>query len=303
MSFSHAIKSRRILLSCDKFKVIGFLSLSNSSLIKLARLDKPWGIVLLAWPTLSALVLTQTWDIQTWLVFSIGIVLTRSAGCVINDYADQWLDGSISRTKERPLVSGELTSLQALQWFGCLMLMSLLLLWFLNNQARVLAIMSGLLMCIYPYTKRFFVSPQSFLGIAFSMGIPIVYANANRGFDLGFWGLFLITVYWVIVYDTIYAMADQEDDRKVGVYSMALSLGRYGIGFVKYSYILIWVLWGLWGMQLAWPFYMSWLVLGNSYYQQVQDINRAQYFKAFLRNQSAGCWVFVGICLSQWSAW
>lgn len=300
---SHAMKSRRILLSCDKFKVIGFLSLSNSFLIKLARLNKPWGIVLLAWPTLSALVLTQCRDIQTWLVFIVGIVLTRSAGCVINDYADQWLDGSISRTKERPLISGELTSFQALKFFVCLMLLNVLLLWFLNDLARILAVISGVLMCIYPYTKRFFLSPQAFLGVVFSMGIPIVYANANRGFDLEFWGLFLITVYWVVVYDTIYAMTDQEEDRKVGVYSMPLSLGRYSIVFVNYSYFLIWLLWGLWGMQLAWPFYIVWLILGVSYYQQIQDINRAEYFKAFLRNQSAGCWVFFGICMSEiWSA-
>lgn len=266
---------------------------------QLARLNKPWGIVLLAWPTVSALLLTNTVDKVTWCVFILGIVLTRSAGCVINDYADQWLDGSVERTKSRPLPSGEVQSNEALVFFIVLMGFSALLLFFLNNAARIAAVVSGALLCIYPYTKRYIAMPQLFLGIVFSMGIPVVCLNQGYDMDIQIWVLLALNAYWVVVYDTIYAMTDQKDDQEMGACSMALYLGDNAIGFVQYSYIMIWVLWGIWGILLQWPFYLCWLGVGINYYQQVALMHNKAYFKAFLLNQFSGSLIVLGILLSK----
>jgi|AntRauTorckE5430_2_1112549.scaffolds.fasta_scaffold01227_7 4-hydroxybenzoate polyprenyltransferase len=282
--------------------VINWLSLNKSSLIfpylQLARLDKPWGIVLLAWPTLTALCLVHTKDIGTWIVFILGIILTRSAGCVINDYADRWLDGRVSRTKNRPLANQSIHPYKALGFFTCLLACCSLLLFFLNLKAQILSIYSAILMMIYPYTKRFFFAPQAFLSIVFSLGIPIAYANANISLGWQGWGLFLITAYWVVVYDTIYALIDIEDDMKANVHTLAITLGKYAHAFIRYSYLLIWLLWGIWGVMLAWPFYISWVFLGISYYQQIQDMTSQHYFNAFLKNQLAGLVLFLGVLLS-----
>lgn len=291
-------ESKRNIVNIGCVFVIGFLSLSKKDLtsyLALARLDKPWGIVLLAWPTLSALILTDTKDLKTWVVFILGIVLTRSMGCVINDYADIWLDGSVLRTKDRPLVSGKISPKQAIRFFLILAMVTSQLLWFLTFKAKVLAVLSMILLVCYPYSKRYIQAPQAFLGITFSMGIPLAYANASQVMDYQGIGLFVITVYWVIVYDVIYAMVDRADDKKMGVNSLALTLQDKVKPFIYYSYILIWILWGIWGLILAWPFYIFWCLLGINYYYQIQEVKMGQCFKAFLQNQQAGCLVFLGV--------
>lgn len=276
---------------------------SIEAYLRLARLDKPWGMVLLAWPTLSSLVLTQA-DLNIWWVFLVGIVLTRSAGCVINDYADRWLDHQVKRTQKRPLVSNQLTAKQALWFFVLLMLMAASLLYFLNQKARYLAVLSAVFLCVYPYTKRYIKAPQLFLGVVFSMGVPMVYVSQDKLDQMGIF-FFLLSVYWVVVYDTLYAMTDMEDDIKTNVGSLAIALGEYREWFVMLSYGLIWGLWGIWGYWFLPSFLWVWIPLGLNYYHQCLYMKKKQYFKSFLLNQSAGLMVFGGIVYAKMvgSAW
>lgn len=266
---------------------------------RLARLDKPWGAILLAWPTFIALTLVKA-PIWLWGVFILGVILTRSAGCVINDYADQWLDGHVERTCFRPLVSGEVTAHQALVFFAILMLLASALLLFLPVKAKLLALLSALMIVVYPYTKRWFPLPQLFLGLTFSMGVPMAYFSHQQPMTLQGWGLFLLSAVWVVLYDTIYALADIKDDQKLRVHSMALSLGKYAKGFIVYGYALLWVLWGVWATSLpAFGYFtLPWLFLGINLWQQCTQIKDGQFFQAFLANQRAGGWLWLGVMLS-----
>lgn len=262
----------------------------------LARLNKPWGVVLLAWPTLSALALVKA-SVTLWVVFLLGIVLTRSAGCVINDYADQWLDGQVSRTKDRPLVQGAISANAAICLFVSLMLLASLLLFFLPMRAKLLAVVASAMIVAYPYMKRFFLAPQLFLGLTFSLGIPMAYISVGKHMGVQGWGLFGLSVFWVVIYDTVYALSDRPDDEKLGVYSLAITLGAYVENFILYGYFMLWILWAFWGMTLSingW-FMLSWLVLGHNLYQQYMLVKKKAFFKAFLANQQAGCLVLLGI--------
>jgi 4-hydroxybenzoate polyprenyltransferase len=269
--------------------------------IQLARLDKPWGIVLLAWPTLSALIITsKSFDIALWIVFILGIILTRSAGCVINDYVDMWLDGSVARTSHRPLVSGLISPHHALIFLGILLSLSASLLYFLPTAARICAVISAILIVIYPYTKRYFRAPQLFLGIVFSQGILMAYFSNGYPIDLKLIVFYIATVFWVIIYDTIYALTDYHDDLKMGSRSLATTLGPRAIPFIQYGYILLSTVWVLWGVhaQMTIYYYIMLLLCMYNYSQQSSLINKHKYFQAFLLNQSAGIYIFIGILVS-----
>lgn len=270
--------------------------------VRLARLDKPWGIVLLGSPTLVALLVAmKTLDFKLLSVFCIGIVLSRSAGCVINDYADQWLDGDVERTKKRPLVSGELTGKQALNFFLVLLLGQSILLFWLNTCARLCAFVCVLLMVLYPYSKRYIYAPQLFLGVVFSMGVPMAFLAASQPLGPTFLLIFLTNLYWVFYYDTLYAMVDLEDDKKKNVYSSAKLLESYIQLFTKISTILITICWLILSIYLQvnpW-YYLILMLVCYCLHCQYELVMQKNYFAAFLSNQYvallAVCMMLVGL--------
>src|SRR5574343_520714 len=202
---------------------------------KLMRLDKPIGLLLLLWPTLWALWLSALGRPNGWVVwvFILGTVLMRSAGCVINDYADRDFDKHVERTKERPLTAGRVTSREALALFAVLCLLSFALVLALGKPLVIaLSVPAVFLAASYPFTKRFFAIPQAYLGIAFGFGIPMAYAAHLDTVPAVAWLLLLANVFWAVAYDTEYAMVDRDDDIHLGIHSSALLFGKYDVAAV-----------------------------------------------------------------------
>ena len=215
----------------------------------LMRLHKPIGIFLLLWPTLWAVLIAShgSPSLSIITVFVLGTVLMRSAGCVINDYADKDFDGHVMRTRERPLVTKRVTTKQALIIFSILSLLSLALVLTLNRLTLLLAIPALLLAISYPFMKRFTNMPQLILGIAFSWGIPMAFAAINNSVPSIAWLMMLANIFWVIAYDSQYAMIDREDDLKIGVKSSAILFGRYDrliIALLQISALIVLILIG-----------------------------------------------------------
>lgn len=273
---------------------------------KLMRLDKPIGILLLLWPTLWALWLSAmgrpNWII-VW-VFVLGTVLMRSAGCVINDYADRDFDRHVERTRERPLTAGRVTAKEALGLFAVLSLISLALVLLLGNRLVLwLSVPALFLAASYPYTKRFFAIPQAYLGIAFGFGIPMAYAAQTDGVPAEAWWLLLANVFWAVAYDTEYAMVDREDDLKIGIKTSAITFGRFDVAAVMACYAMTLGIIGWVGssLHLGWPFYTGLAVAAaifGLHYSWIRDRQRMPCFKAFLHNNYAGAAIFLGIALS-----
>ena len=199
------------------------------SYIKLARLDKPVGILLLLWPTIWALILSSEGQIifQDLLIFCIGVILTRSAGCVINDIFDHDIDAKVKRTSNRPLAQNELTLRNASIFFLFLSLGALSLLFFLHSYAIKIICVSALLLIFYPLSKRFFPIPQLFLGLAFSSSVLVVYAHVQQSLPLESWILFFLNFAWVMAYDTVYAKADFDDDINLSIHSSPKLFKKY----------------------------------------------------------------------------
>ncbi len=272
---------------------------------QLMRLDKPIGIYLLLWPTWWALWLVSSGlpDLTLLLVFSAGVVLMRSAGCVINDYADRNFDGHVERTKARPLALGVVSSTEALQLFLLLLILSASLLLFLNPSTQLLSLVAGLLATLYPFMKRFTYLPQFVLGAAYSWGIPMAAMAVIGSVPLWIWVLYLANLVWTVAYDTFYAMVDQEDDRKIGVKSTALLFGRYCHAVIAalqllFLSLMVWI-----GQQngLGLFYYATLaLVLLSFAHQhwQAKTQGRAGCFQAFLNNHYSGLLLFMGIGLS-----
>jgi len=196
--------------------------------ISLTRLDRPIGIWLLLWPTLWALWLAGQGepDNMILLIFIAGVILMRSAGCAINDYADRHIDGHVARTRHRPLATGAIRPIEALIVFAVLCLIAFVLVLQLNTLTILLAVVGLLLAASYPFMKRFHHLPQLHLGIAFGWAIPMAWAAETGGITATAWLLFVANVFWTIAYDTLYAMADREDDLKIGVKSTAILFGE-----------------------------------------------------------------------------
>src|SRR5699024_8731307 len=192
--------------------------------LRLTRLNKPIGIFLVVWPMLWALWLAADGVPNLWVlfVFVVGAVLMRSAGCIINDYADRHIDGHVKRTRTRPLATGEVGEREALALFGLLCLVSFLLVLTLNGLTIAMAFVGAFLAILYPFTKRFTHWPQMFLGAAFGWAVPMAFAAQSGSVPLGGWVLFVATLIWSLIYDTFYAMVDREDDLKIGVKSTAI---------------------------------------------------------------------------------
>lgn len=271
---------------------------------QLMRLDKPIGILLLLWPMLWGLWFAAqglpNWEIL--IIFVLGTILMRSAGCVINDYADRKIDPHVERTKNRPMAAGRVSSKEALLLAAGLSLSAFLLILPLNQLTILLSVPALFLAGTYPFTKRFFAMPQAYLGIAFSFGIPMAFAAQTDNLPPIIWVLMLANLFWVIAYDTTYAIVDKPDDLKIGIQTSAITFGRFdvlGVMVCHACFIAIMLIIGqLQQMNLA---YYAGLMgaTGLIIYQYtlIRNRDRALCFKAFLHNNWVGMVVFAGIAL------
>lgn len=272
--------------------------------IRLVRLDKPIGILLLLWPTLSAIWLASggkpAWSVVA--IFTMGTVLMRSAGCAVNDYADRDIDKHVKRTAERPLTSGKISASEALIIAALLSLVSFALILPLNTLTKQLSVAAVLIAGSYPYFKRFFAIPQAYLGIAFGFGIPMAFAAIQGSVPVAAWLLLLGNVFWAIAYDTEYAMVDRDDDLKIGIKTSAITFGRFDVAAVMLCYaasLAITLLVG-WQFGLRMWFVAGMLIaLGCAVYHYflIRERDRMRCFAAFRHNNWLGAAVFGGIAV------
>ena len=272
--------------------------------VQLMRLDKPIGILLLLWPTLWGL----WWAAGGWpslkliVFFILGTILMRSAGCVINDYADREFDKHVERTANRPLTTGRVTTREALLLALGLTLAAAFLLLFLNPLSVKLSVIAAVLAGSYPFFKRFFAIPQAYLGIAFGFGIPMAFAAVQGQVPPVAWGLLIANVFWTIAYDTEYAMVDKNDDLKIGIKTSAITFGQYDVAAVMVCYALFIIIMAALGAQAGWNWmYFAALLIAAAiavyHYILIQDRDRMSCFKAFLNNHWLGMTVFIGVVL------
>jgi 4-hydroxybenzoate polyprenyltransferase len=275
-----------------------------SGYLRLMRLHRPIGIWLLLWPTLWALWIAADGrpDETVFVILVLGTIVVRSAGCVINDYADRKIDPLVARTADRPLATGAVAPVEALLLFGALMLIALGLVLTLNRLTILFAVVGAVVTVVYPFTKRFLSAPQFVLGIAFSWGVPMAFAATSGSVPRVGWLLFLATVIWVIVYDTQYAMTDRNDDRKIGVKSTAILFGDLDRLFIAGLQLLLigsLVLVGRNAELGAWYYVGVAAAAVHSAYQAylIRDRDDVLSFRAFLNNAWLGGAVFAGIVL------
>jgi 4-hydroxybenzoate polyprenyltransferase len=271
---------------------------------RLMRLHRPIGIWLLLWPTLWALWIAGAGrpDPSVFVIMVLGTIIVRSAGCVINDYADRKIDPHVARTADRPLATGEVAPIEALLLFAALMLIALGLVLSLNSLTVMLAMAGALLTVLYPFAKRFLSAPQFVLGLAFSWGVPMAFAASTGSVSRLGWLLFLATVLWVVVYDTQYAMTDRDDDRKIGVKSTAILFGDSDRTIIAILQGLLLGSLALVGRNAELgPWYYIGLCAAALFcaYQAflIRDRDAVNSFRAFLNNAWLGAAVFAGIVL------
>lgn len=272
---------------------------------QLMRIDKPIGTLLLLWPTLWALWIGAQGvpDISVLTVFIIGVFIMRSAGCVINDFADRKVDGFVERTKNRPLPSGRASAREAIVLFILLASGAFLLVLSQNWLTIQLSFIGLGLAFLYPFMKRFTNLPQLFLGLAFSWAIPMAYAAQTDRLDNIVWLLFCVNALWTIAYDTMYAMVDRDDDLKIGIKSTAILFGKYDkliVALLQLASLLLLVAVGLLE-QLNWLYYLSLAIVLLLFIKQqfaIQARQKAACFKAFLDNNWVGMVIFAGLIVS-----
>ena len=272
--------------------------------VRLVRLDKPIGILLLLWPTLWALWMASGGrpDVGIVIIFTIGTILMRSAGCAINDYADRDIDKFVKRTAERPLTTGSIKSWEALMVAGVLAVVSFLLILPLNTLTKQLSIAAVIIAASYPYFKRFFAIPQAYLGIAFGFGIPMGFAAVTGEVPAVAWWLLVANVFWAVAYDTEYAMVDRDDDLKIGIRTSAITFGRFDIAAVMLCYgaaLAIILLCG-WHLGLRYWFVGGIAVAAGIalyHYTLIRGRDRMACFAAFRHNNWLGAAVFAGVAL------
>jgi len=269
---------------------------------RLIRLDKPIGTLLLLWPTMSALWLAA-WGkppLHLVVIFVMGTLLMRSAGCAFNDWADRRFDPHVERTAKRPLAAGEIPAWEALAVAAVLAFCAFLLVLGTNRAAILMSLPALAITVVYPFTKRFFALPQAFLGLAFSFGIPMAYAAVYGDVPLIGWWIFWLNVFWVVAYDTEYAMVDRDDDRKLGLRTSAIFFGRLDIAVVMLCYAIY--LCGMaaighyWGAGLL--YYVGLVVAALCalwHFWLIRTRERGRCFRAFLHNHWLGLAVFAGI--------
>jgi 4-hydroxybenzoate polyprenyltransferase len=273
--------------------------------IRLMRLDKPIGSLLLLWPTYWALFLSADgWpDVDILVIFTLGVFIMRSAGCVINDFADRKIDMHIIRTQGRPLATGEISSNSALVLFGLLLLIALGLVLQTNILTIKLSLIALMLATLYPFTKRWTNLPQLVLGAAFGMSVPMAFSAQTGVIPLTAWLVFIATLVWTLIYDTFYAMADRDEDLKVGVKSTAILFAKYDQIIITLLQILLIVVFVLIGntfdLGLIYDFSLVIILFFMIYHQfLLKKRQKEEYFKAFLSNNFIGMAVFLGIFLS-----
>ncbi len=271
--------------------------------LRLARLDKPIGILLLLWPTLWGLWMAAGGLPPVWVlfVFVAGTVLMRSAGCVVNDYADRNFDGHVERTRGRPLVTGAVSVREALAFAAVLALVALaLVLTLANALVLALAVPALFLAASYPFTKRFLAIPQAYLGIAFGFGIPMAFAAVQGVVPPVAWLMLLANVFWAVAYDTEYAMVDRPDDLKIGIRSAAITFGRFDVAAVMLCYGAAYALLAVAGAVADrgvayFAGLLAALALALYHFTLIRERDRAKCFKAFLHNNWVGAAIFAGL--------
>ena len=274
--------------------------------LRLIRFDKPIGTLLLLWPTLWALWFAYAGmpPVSILCVFSLGVFLTRSAGCAINDFADSKYDSEVKRTLNRPLATGEISRKQALFVTAGFSILAFALAWgFLKLSTLMWAFPALIIFISYPFFKRFFPLPQAYLGIAFSFGIPMVFVEASGSLNLDCYLLFIANFCWVLAYDTIYALVDIDDDLRIGIKTSAITFGRWVIEIILACYIIfLGILFYLgWHNHLPIFYYLGLCVVAYliwQIYQQIACRNRELCFKAFLANNNIGLALFICILVS-----
>lgn len=270
----------------------------------LIRINKPIGIFLLLWPTLWALWIAAAGhpDRSIVAIFVLGVILMRSAGCAINDYADRNIDPHVQRTRLRPIAAGLVKPGEALGLFALLALCAFSLVLLTNQLTIYLSVVGAVLAALYPFTKRYTYVPQAFLGLAFGWAIPMAFAAQTGEVPRIAWLLLLANVLWTTAYDTIYAMVDREDDLRIGVKSTAILFGQADIGVIRFLHLLFFAAMILLGRQLEFGYYYyGGLVIAglSSLYQfkLLKERDETYYFKAFLHNNWFGAAIFAGIGL------
>ena len=297
------LRSMKIRNAASTFFTPGFVS-QLRNYVQLMRLDKPIGIWLLLWPTLWALWLAGEGhpDGGIFVVFVLGVIVMRSAGCVLNDFADRNIDPYVERTKVRPIASGAVTPIEALTLFAALALIAIGLAAMLNRPAQILAVVGAALTIAYPFIKRFVSIPQFVLGAAFGWAVPMAFAAQTGETKQLAWLVFATALIWAVIYDTFYAMVDREDDLKVGVKSTAILFGDadlFVIGGLQLLMLMAFLFIGKMAELGLW-FYMSVALaaLLMGYHQWLaRDRRPAGCFAAFLNNHYIGLIIFIGIVL------
>jgi 4-hydroxybenzoate polyprenyltransferase len=273
------------------------------------RFDKPIGTLLLLWPTWWALLFAGGGQpgLKNTLIFTAGVVLMRAAGCVMNDIADRDFDPHVERTRCRPLAAGELTLRQALGLFLLLMLLAFGLVLMTNALTVKLAFVGAALAATYPFFKRVTHLPQVVLGIAFGWGIPMAFAAETGAVPLLAWFLLAVNTVWSVIYDTLYAMVDRDDDLAVGIRSTAILFGRFDVLIVAVFMVVMIAMLAALGLQyqLAWGWFVSVGVAAVLFARQVIRVrgrDRDACFRAFLNNNWVGCVLFLGLVLQFWQS-
>lgn len=271
----------------------------------LMRLDKPIGILLLLWPALWALWIAAD-GVPPWhilIIFFLGTVLTRSAGCIINDFADRDIDPFVERTRERPLAARRISPYEALALCAGLLAIAFFLVLQLDRATMLLAFVAAALLLSYPFFKRFFPAPQLYLGIAFGWAVPMAFMAVQGTIPSIGWFIFGLTVLWALIYDTYYAMVDRDDDRHLGIHSTALLFGQADLIIIGVLQLVM--IAGLWrvgdNLQLGLPYQITVLIAAVLCFRHLwwaRKRERAGCFKAFLGNQTIGLVIFVGIALA-----
>mgnify|MGYP006152012303 FL=1 len=273
--------------------------------IRLMRLNKPIGTYLLLWPTYWALFLSaKGWpDIDLLIIFTLGVLVMRSAGCVINDYADRNIDQNIARTKDRPLITGEVSPKAALRLFVFLLIIAFGLVLLTNALTIQLSLIALALATLYPFTKRWTHLPQVVLGVAFGMSVPMAFSAQTGSIPVSAGWIFLATIVWTLIYDTFYAMADRDEDIKIGVKSTAILFEKYDQIFITFLQILLIIVFVVIGnlFDLGSIYYFSLVIIliFMIYHQFLMKKRQKElFFKAFLNNNFIGMTAFIGIFLS-----
>ena len=273
--------------------------------LDLIRWNRPAGWLLLLWPTLSALWIASNgfpgWHLL--IVFVLGTILMRSAGCCLNDVADRDFDKHVKRTANRPVTSGALSSKEALTLGAVLALLAFGLVLTTNRATILLSFAALAVAVIYPYAKRFFAMPQAVLGVAFSFGIPMAFSAVQGTVPILAWMLLFGNLFWVLAYDTEYAMVDRDDDLKIGMKTSAITMGRYDVLIIALCYIFYLSIWTIAGVLYAYSaIYLIALLVAIIqvvwHVWLIRNREREACFKAFRLNHWLGYTVFVGIALS-----